>query len=79
MTEPTNHEDLDPSQLVFRTHGVTDAENAAVTAVLRGLMREESDDRRSAPPRGMSAWQTSQRGIRQPLIPGHGRWRGFSA
>jgi len=79
MTTTTKSGDFDPSELAFVTPGVTPAEVAAVTAVLRGLLREESDDRRTAPERGQSAWQVSQRGIRAPLTPGHGRWRGFSA
>ena len=79
MTASTQPGDFDPSQLVFVTRGVTDAEASAVTAVLRGVLREESDSLRTAPERGQSAWQISQRGIRQPMTPGHGRWRGFSA
>jgi hypothetical protein len=79
MTATTNPSDFDPSQLVFVTPGVTPTEAAAVTAVLRGLLREESDDRRTAPPRGQSAWQLSQRGIRGSIVPGHGQWRAFSA
>ena len=61
------------------TPGVSDTEISAVTAVLRGLLREESDDMRTAPKRGQTAWQVSQRGIRQPITPGHERWRSFSA
>ena len=79
MTATTHSGDFDPSELVFVTPGVTPREVAAVTAVLRGLLREESDSVREAPERGQSAWQLSQRGIRAPLTPGHGRWRGFSA
>ncbi|TFC78974.1 acyl-CoA carboxylase subunit epsilon [Cryobacterium cheniae] len=65
--------------LRFVTRGVTPTEAAAVSAVLHGLVREESDHLRQAPVRGQSAWQRSQRSIRVPLTPGPGRWRGFSA
>ena len=61
------------------TRGVTPTEAAAVSAVLHGLVREESDNLRLAPTRGQSAWQRSQRGVRAPLTPGAGRWRGFSS
>ena len=63
--------------LRFVTRGVTPTEAAAVSAVLHGLVREESDNLRLAPARGQSAWQRSQRGIRPPVTPGTGRWRGF--
>lgn len=79
MTATTKSDDFDPAELVFVTPAVTPTEVAAVTAVLRGLLREESDERRTAPERGQSAWQVSQRGIRAPLTPGPGCWRGFSA
>lgn len=79
MTASTDPADFDPSELAFVTRGVTAAEVSAVTAVLRGVLQEESDSLRLAPVRGQSAWQVSQRGVRLPLTPGHGRWRGFSA
>jgi len=79
MSTPTQPRDFDPSELDFVTPGVSDTEISAVTAVLRGLLREESDDMRTAPKRGQTAWQVSQRGIRQPITPGHERWRSFSA
>ncbi len=79
MTATTNPSDFDPSELVFVTQGVTPVEAAAVTALLRGLLQEESDSLRDAPAHGQTAWQLSQRDIRAPLTPGPGRWRGFSA
>ncbi|TFD29446.1 hypothetical protein E3T49_10285 [Cryobacterium cryoconiti] len=63
--------------LRFVTRGVTPTEAAAVSAVLHGLVREESDSLLLAPARGQSAWQRSQRAIRSPVTPGTGRWRGF--
>ena len=65
--------------LRFVTRGVTSTEAAAVSAVLHGLVREESDNLHQAPARGQSAWHRSQRGVRVPLTPGRGHWRGFSA
>ena len=79
MTASTDSADFDPSELAFVTRVVTDAEVSAVTAVLRSVLQEESDSLRMAPMSGQSAWQVSQRSIRAPLAPGHGRWRGFSA
>ena len=70
--------EFDPSEVIFITRGVTHTEASAVTAILRGLLREESDERRSAPSRGQSAWQLNQRSIRRPITPGPGHWRGFA-
>jgi len=70
--------EFDPSEIVFITQGVSDTEASAVIALLRGLLREESDGRRTAPGRGQSAWQINQRSVRQPIAPGPGRWRSFS-
>ena len=70
--------EFDPSELVFVTARVSDTEVSAVTAVIRGLLREESDERRAAPELGQSAWQQNQRAIRRPVYPGANRWRGFT-
>ena len=70
--------EFDPSELVFVTHRVSDVEVSAVTAIIRGLLREESDERRAAPELGQSAWQQNQRPMRVPVYPGANRWRGFS-
>jgi hypothetical protein len=70
--------EFDPSELVFVTTRVSDTEVSAVTAVIRGLLREESDERRAAPELGQTAWQQNQRSIRGPVHPGTGRWRGFT-
>lgn len=78
MTATTNSGDFDPAELVFVTPGVTPTEVAAVSAVLRGLLQEESDNLRADPEHGQSTWQLSQRGIRASITPGPGRWRGFS-
>jgi hypothetical protein len=52
-------------------------ELAAVTAVIEAMIEEQGDDARRG--RGMSAWQRSQRSIRETLTPGYGAWRSFSA
>ncbi|SDO15464.1 Acyl-CoA carboxylase epsilon subunit [Cryobacterium flavum] len=70
--------EFDPSELVFVTTRVSDVEVSAVSAVIRGLLQEESDERRAAPELGQSAWQQNQRAIRKPVYPGVGRWRGFT-
>ena len=69
---------LNPAEIVFVTRTVTAAEVSAVTAVLQGLLQEESDLRRRAPEAGQSAWQQSMRPLRGPLHPGAGQWRSFS-
>ena len=78
IPEPAAPDDLDRSQIEFVTRGVSDAEIAAVTAVLRGLLQEESDHQRRTPERARSAWDLGQRAIRGPLEPGSGRWRSFT-
>jgi hypothetical protein len=71
---------LDPSQLRFLTPGVTPEEIAAVTAVLTAAAAEQAAAARDArPQRGPDAWARSQRQLRQPLVPGPGAWRSFSA
>lgn len=68
---------FDPSDIVFVTPHVSATEVAAVTAVVRGLLQEESADLRTPMP-GQSAWQQSQRALRSPVMPGPGAWRSFS-
>jgi hypothetical protein len=57
----------------------TPAELAAVTAVIQALLEEEGENDRKRAQHGQSAWQQSQRALRQPLHPAPGAWRGFSA
>ncbi|WP_104082422.1 acyl-CoA carboxylase epsilon subunit [Cryobacterium sp. Y11] len=75
---PSKPSEFDPAELIFVTARVSDVEVSAVTAVIRGLLGEESDERRAAPKQHRSAWQRNQRAIRQPVYPGAGRWRGFT-
>ena len=81
MTDQTDSDQpaaFDPAELRFVTRGVTDQEAAAVTAVLRALLREESDSLQAAPAAARSAWLDSQRAIRPVLARGDERWRGFT-
>jgi hypothetical protein len=54
------------------------AEIAAVTAVLTGVLEELADERGRELAVGTTAWQRSQRSLREQLTPGHGAWRSFS-
>jgi hypothetical protein len=81
MAESANNEDtadIDRSQISFVTRGVSDVEVAAVTAVLRVLLNEESTQLRRSPDRARSAWDVGQRAIRSSVEPGAGRWRSFT-
>jgi hypothetical protein len=44
--------------------------------VISGLLAEEGEARREEEPAGTSAWQRSQRALRDTLQPGPGRWLG---
>jgi hypothetical protein len=56
----------------------TDAEVAAVTAVLGAALEEIAAGRELETGRGTTAWQRSQRPIRRPIVRSHDAWRGFS-
>lgn len=56
----------------------TDAELAAVTAVLTATIEDERDSAGRASDPQRSAWQRAQRPIRLPLSRGVGTWRSFS-
>ena len=71
---------LEPEQIQFVTRGVTPEEIAAVTAVLTAAAAEQQAASRAArSTTGPDAWERSQRALRQPLQPGTGAWRSFSA
>lgn len=76
-TDAPTPQNFTPADVHFVTRGVNAVEVSAVTAVIRGLLREESDDNGMTATLGESAWQRSQRGIRSPVVPGPGRWRSF--
>jgi hypothetical protein len=52
-------------------------EVAAVTAVLAAMLEEMSGVDEAPAATAPSAWQRSQRALRQPHVPGAGQWRGF--
>jgi hypothetical protein len=52
---------------------------AAITAVLTGVLEELAAARGALEHVGPSAWERSQRVLREPLKPGPGAWRSFSA
>jgi hypothetical protein len=54
-------------------------EIAATTAVLTAVLEELAEENGRVSAAGPSAWQRSQRGLREPLTPGNGAWRSFSA
>jgi hypothetical protein len=56
----------------------TDAEIAAVTAVITATLQELADDGLRDAPEPVSAWQRSRRPVRSPITRGAGAWRGFS-
>jgi gamma-glutamyl:cysteine ligase YbdK (ATP-grasp superfamily) len=56
----------------------TPAELAAVTAVIHGILDELAEDEATRARATTTAWQRSQRSLRETLRPGAGAWRGFS-
>ncbi|GAB3384882.1 hypothetical protein GCM10027568_01290 [Humibacter soli] len=70
--------ELDASQIVFTTPGLSDTEIAAVTAVLTAAVHEQAaGDEPQSDESVQSAWQQSQRALRAPLHRGVGAWRSF--
>jgi hypothetical protein len=67
---------LEPAVIVVS--GNPDAEElAAITAVLSGVLDELAAEHNRRELTGPSAWQRSQRALREPLTPGRGAWRSF--
>ena len=56
----------------------TPEELAAVTAVIHGIVDELADAEATRALHVTTAWQRTQRRLRQPLHPGQGAWRSFS-
>ena len=56
-------------ELVFRTRGVTPEERAAVEVVLDAVIDEESAEEHAVNRGGQSAWQRSQRAVREDISP----------
>ena len=55
-----------------------ESELAAISAVLAGVLEELSAEQGRRQLTGPSPWERSQRGLRRPMTPGAGQWRGFS-
>jgi hypothetical protein len=74
MTDPTDRPAVD-----IRIVGgsPTPLELAAVTAVVSAALDEIAGEHRRRAKNGATAWQRSQRGVRQPLP--RGAWRAFNA
>ena len=68
-----------PAQLRFLTRGISPVEAAAVSAVLHGLLREETGSLHKKPTGARSGWQAGQRAIRPPFVSGQSSWGEFRA
>lgn len=78
VNETTDSSPVEPSIRVLST-GLSPEEVAAVTAVIEAAIEEELDAQHDEAPAAPSAWERSQRALREPLHPGPGAWRSFSA
>jgi len=68
---------IDPD-IVVLSGNPTALETAAVGAVISGVLEELADEQGRLQAEGPSAWERSQRRVREPIRPGRGAWRGFS-
>jgi len=68
-----------PAHLRFLTRGISPVEAAAVSAVLHGLLREETGSLHKKPTGARSGWQAGQRAIRPPFVSGQSSWGEFRA
>ena len=77
MARHSTQPELDASQLVITTSGLSETEIAAVTAVLTAAVHEQTAHDDPQTDAGQSAWQRGQRNLRTPLRHGPGSWRSF--
>ncbi|MGN6198551.1 acyl-CoA carboxylase subunit epsilon [Humibacter sp.] len=77
MAKHSTQPEVDASQLVFHTKGLSEDEIAAVTAVLTSALREQAAAQQPTADADSNAWQRSLRGLRQPLVRGPGAWRSW--
>lgn len=68
----------EPSAIRIVSSNATDAEIAAVTAVLTAALDELAAAQAAESAVPVSAWQRNQRQLRTPLVPAAGAWRSFS-
>ena len=78
-TTPQDAPENAPAHLRFLTRGITPVEAAAVSAVLDGLLREETGSLHKKAMGARSAWQAGQRAIRPPFVSGQNNWSEFRA
>jgi hypothetical protein len=76
MQKPAQMRTLDVGEIIIESSTVTPEEVAAVTAVLVATVGEQAAAERlsNAAP---DAWAATQRGLRQPINPGPGRWQRY--
>ncbi len=74
------NESTDAAEPAIRvlSRGLSAEEIAAVTAVVDAAVESELDELHSGVHIEPSAWERSQRSLREPLHPGAGAWRSFS-
>ncbi|NNC13044.1 hypothetical protein HII28_14305 [Planctomonas sp. JC2975] len=77
MARHSMHTEVDASQIVFRTGGLSETEIAAATAVLTAALREQSARESPEADAASTAWQRDQRNLRAPLVRGDGAWRAW--
>ncbi|MHA7987290.1 acyl-CoA carboxylase subunit epsilon [Rathayibacter sp. CAU 1779] len=77
MARHSTHTEVDASQIVFRTGGLTETEIAAVTAVLTATLREQAAHDEPSADAATTAWQRDQRNLRAPLLRGDGAWNAW--
>ena len=74
MVRHSTQPEMDASQIVFHTRGLSEDEIAAVTAVLTAALREQTAQVGPTMDAHPSAWQRSARALRGPLERGDGAW-----
>lgn len=76
MHTPAQMRTLDVGDIIIESSNVSPEELAAVTAVLVAAVGEQAASERLAVP-APDAWAANQRGLRQPIRPGPGRWQRY--
>ncbi|WP_150306956.1 acyl-CoA carboxylase subunit epsilon [Planctomonas psychrotolerans] len=78
MSDPDEQGVLGADDVRVVSGNPTAEEIAAASAVLAALVAERAGARAEPIEPSPSTWQRSQRAIRGTIVPGPGRWRGFS-
>jgi hypothetical protein len=74
MARHSTQPEMDASQIVFHTRGLSEDEIAAVTAVLTAALHEQTSQVGPTTDAHPSGWQRSARTLRGPLERGAGAW-----